>query len=134
MRKSIPSLLLISSFFIFSFNACQKQKVSSQKAYEYSSSNYQGDWQEVEKMEQKGLGKAIIAKTDSILSRALNEKNAVQIFKAMAYRSKYINEIEEDAHLKILSAYQSQAAESDSPLKELFHSATAQLLDQYYRF
>lgn len=133
MRKSITSLLLISSLF-YALNACQKQKVSSQQTeYEYSSSNYQEDWSEIKKMEEKGLGKAIIQRTDSILNRARKEKNAVQIFKAMAYRSKYINEIEEDAHLKILSAYEKQAAESESPLKELFHSATAELLDQYYQ-
>ncbi|MEX2379101.1 MAG: alpha-2-macroglobulin family protein [Vicingaceae bacterium] len=133
MKLSFFSFLLLGSLF-FTLNACQKQKVNTQQTdYEYSSSNYQGDWTEVKKMEQKGLGKAIIEKTDSILERALKEKNAVQIFKAMAYRSKYINEIEEDAHLKILSAYEKQADESDSPLKELFHSATAELFDQYYQ-
>lgn len=133
MKPSIFSFLLLGSL-LFSFNACQKQKVNAQKTeYEYSSTNYQGDWKEVEKMEKKGLGKAIIEKTDSILARALKEKNAVQIFKAMAFRSKYINNIEEDAHLKILEAYQKQAEKNESPLKELFHSATAELFDQYYQ-
>lgn len=88
MKKVTRTILIAFSFlFAISLGAC-KNKTAKTEAVSYATANYVADWQEVEKMESKGMGKSIIEKIDEILQKALDEQNAVQIFKALAYRSK----------------------------------------------
>jgi len=131
--KKVARITLILSSIILALNlgAC-KNKTTNTNTHSYATESYHADWLEVEKMESKGMGKSIVEKTDAILQKAVDEQNAVQIFKALAYRSKYINKIEEDAQLKILTAFESQTITASEPLKSLLHSATAELYNQYF--
>ncbi len=132
MKKYSLIVFILSMALMLNINACKNKTTQSKSNYSNSSETYVLDWQEVAKMEEAGKGKTIIDKTDEILQRALEEKNAVQIFKALAYRSKYIDRIEEDAQLKILAAFEKETQEALEPLKSLLHSATAELYYQYY--
>src|SRR6056300_397106 len=99
--------------FIASFSACNKATLPKQKEVVVKNYNtYETDWNAIEKMEQKGLGNSIIDKVDSILVKALAEENTAQIFKALAYRSKYTNQIEEESNLKIFTRYETQIKNS----------------------
>ena len=119
--------------FIASFSACNKATLPKQKEVVVKNYNtYETDWNAIEKMEQKGLGNSIIDKVDSILVKALAEENTAQIFKALAYRSKYTNQIEEESNLKIFTRYETQIKNSSFPLKQLLHSAVAELYHQYH--
>ncbi len=125
-------------FFLFavisiSFVACKKNKsISSSPSKEISTSEYAADWLEVEAMEKKDLGKSIISRVNLILDKALAENNVTQIFKALAVRSKYSNNIEEDSDLKILTDFEQRIDSAEFPLKQLLHSAAADLYSQYY--
>ena len=119
--------------FIASFSACNKATLPKQKEVVVKNYNtYETDWNAIEKMEQKGLGNSIIDKVDSILVKALAEENTAQIFKALAYRSNYTNQIEEESNLKIFTRYETQIKNSSFPLKQLLHSAVAELYHQYH--
>ncbi len=126
--------ITLSLFIVFvGFSACNKttqpkQKETLIKNYD----TYEADWKAIEKMEQKGMGNSIINKVDTILSKALAEENTAQIFKGLAYRSKYTNQIEEESSLVIFNQYEVQIEKSKFPLKQLLHSATAELYHQYY--
>ena len=118
---------------ILSLQSCKNTNSTATTATsKISYADYEADWQEVKKLEDKGLGKAIIDKSNSILDKALAENNINQVFKALAYRSKYSNHIEEESTLKILTAYETQLEAAEFPLKQLLHSATAELYFQYY--
>ena len=86
----------------------------------------------LKKWSRKVWGNSIIDKVDSILVKALAEENTAQIFKALAYRSKYTNQIEEESNLKIFTRYETQIKNSSFPLKQLLHSAVAELYHQYH--
>lgn len=119
--------------FIAGFSACNKATLPKQKEVFIKNYNtYEADWKAIEEMEQKDLGSTIISKVDSILIKALEEENTAQIFKALAYRSKYTNQIEEESNLKIFAQYETQIKNSSFPLKQLLHSAAAELYHQYY--
>ena len=121
------------SIVLVSFSACNKATQPKQKEVVVKNYNtYEADWKVIEKMEQKGLGNSIIGKVDSILLKALEDENTAQIFKALAYRSKYTNQIEEESSIKIFSHYEDQIKNSKFPVKQLLHSATAELYHQYY--
>ncbi|MEQ8625088.1 MAG: alpha-2-macroglobulin family protein [Vicingaceae bacterium] len=118
---------------ILSLQACKNtNSTSSTPTSAISYAEYEADWQEVKKLENKGMGKAIIDKSNAILEKALAENNINQVFKALAYRSKYSNHIEEESSLKILTAYEAQIEAAEFPLKQLLHSATGELYFQYY--
>ena len=121
------------SIVLVSFSACNKATQPNQKEVAVKNYNtYEAGWKVIEKIEQKGLGNSIIGKVDSILVKALEEENTAQIFKALAYRSKYTNQIEEESNLKIFTQYEVQITNSRFPVKQLLHSATAELYHQYY--
>ena len=123
-------LIILSATTLLSCKKTSTSLTDISPAISYS--DYEEDWLEIEKMENKGLGKSIIEKSDEILKKALAENNINQVFKAMAYRSKYSNHIEEESTLHILSAYEQQVKAANFPLKQLLHSALAELYFQYY--
>lgn len=88
-------------------------------------------WQEVDELEKKALGKQIIQKVNTILQKAIEEEETNQVFRALAIRSKHIDAIEEESTYKIIQSFEQQIATSKSPFRELLHSATAELYDQY---
>ena len=119
--------------FIVSFSACNKATLPKQKEIVIKNyDTYETYWKAIDKMEQKGLGNSIVNKVDSILLKALEEENTAQIFKALAYRSKYYNRLIEESNLKIFDQYEEQIEKSTFPLKQLLHSALAELYHQYY--
>jgi uncharacterized protein YfaS (alpha-2-macroglobulin family) len=127
-------ILLISLLsFIGILSSCKKPASPTPGNTPVSSETYSSDWQEIEKMERNGMGKSIIAKTDDILQKALEDNNINQVFKALAYRSRYSNHIEENATQDILEAYEEKIQSTTFPLKQLLHSATAELYLQYYQ-
>lgn len=118
---------------LIGLSACKKNTQHKQKETVIKNYNtYESDWKAIEKMEQKGLGNSIVTKVDSILSKALKEENTAQIFKSLAYRSRYYNQLIEESSLKIFNQYEEQIATSKFPVKQLLHSATAELYHQYY--
>ena len=131
--KGYKLLLALLLLFIGIYSCKKTTKKLAITMQQRSFSNYESNWNEVEKMEKKGLGKEIISKVDSILNKAQIEENTPQIFKALAYRSKFINQIEEESTFKILSQFESQIKESKFPLKQLLHSATSEMYLQYYQ-
>ena len=126
-------LIILPLFISLLFTSCkQSTSVASKPAQEISFDNYSSDWTEVEQLEKKGMGKSILQKVDFILEKAVEENNINQIFKALAYRSKYSNNIEEESSLKIITQYEERVLAAEFPLKQLLHSATAELYFQYY--
>ncbi|MFT6200302.1 MAG: putative component of type VI protein secretion system, partial [Vicingaceae bacterium] len=80
--------IILSAFILFvCFSACKKNTQPQKK--EGITATYEADWKTIDKMEQKGLGNSIVTKVDTILLKALAEENTAQVFKALAYRSKY---------------------------------------------
>jgi len=126
LLRSICLLLILLSV------ACkQNQELSEHNFSSVGTNRYETKWKKIAKMEQAGLGKQIIEAADSILLQAHLENNSSQIFKALAFRSKYIHLIEEEADIKIIQSFENQIDSSDFPTKQLLHSALAELYQQY---
>lgn len=126
------SILLLLILFL-GYTSCKKTgNIEKNVSISTNYDDYDLEWKKVNALEKKGLGKTIISRVDSILNRALSEENVPQIFKALAYRSKYVNQIEESSTFTILTQFETQIKKSKFPLKQLLHSATAELYFQYY--
>ena len=130
LKKTVYSLLIL----LAGLAACNKStQPNTNNLIIKNYATYDADWKAVEKMEQKGLGNSVVSKVDSILSKALAEENSAQIFKALAYRSKYYNQLIEESSLKIFNQYEEHIANATFPLKQILHSAAAELYYQYYQ-
>lgn len=131
MRLILRAFLSIA--FLTILISCNKKETVAKKVFQYDviQEDYASDWTEIEDLEKKGYGKTIIQKVDSILLKAKDSDNYHQIFKALAYRSRYINQIEEESTFKILSAYEAEIEEAEFPLKNILHSAVGELYNQY---
>jgi len=124
--------LLVFGLLISLSNCKQGKNLSTKKISEEKYDSFRADWIEIESLEKKGLGKSIIEKCDAILEKALETDNVNQIYKALVYRSKYSNQIEETSTLKILTSFENNIASSTLPLKNILASAAAELYNQYY--
>lgn len=130
LKKTVYSLLIL----LAGLAACNKStQPNTNNLIIKNYATYDADWKAVEKMEQKGLGNSVVSKVDSILFKALAEENSAQIFKALAYRSKYYHQLIEESSLKIFNQYEEHIANATFPLKQILHSAAAELYYQYYQ-
>ncbi|MCB0802198.1 MAG: hypothetical protein KDB74_03805 [Flavobacteriales bacterium] len=129
--KHLPLITLLISLFLVACSKQDKLSKATKKSTHFTES-YEADWKEIEGLEKKGAGKSIIVKADDILKKSKETGNYPQLFKALAYRSKYINQIEEEATLKILNQYTKELNDAGFPLKSILHSALGELYFQYY--
>jgi len=120
--------LLIALFLIL---ACGQEK-STTKAKKNTPTNFAEKWELVNSLEKKGLQKNAIQELNQILSNALAEKQYGSVFKALAIRAKYLQQIEEDSEEKIIQSFHTAIENSAPEGRRLLESALAELYGQYY--
>lgn len=106
---------------------CFASSSSSQTNY------YNTKWQEVEKLEREGLTKSASNLVDKIFENAKNDKDATQSIKALIHQSKYLQVLEEDSQLKIVTNFKSEIETSDTVTKHLLENLLANLYWQYFQ-
>lgn len=130
MLKYISGFCLLS--FLFFAPSCQ-DGISSNSKNAKEKPDYSALWNEIDSLEKAGSGKTIIDKCDYILQEAKKSGDYESIFKALAIRSKFIHQIEEESTYNILSAFEAEASQANLPLKNILNSALAELYLQYYQ-
>ena len=90
-------------------------------------------WQEVLKLEEKGLTKSASELVNKIYARAKSDKNATQRIKSIIHQSKYLQVLEEDSQLKIVNNFKSEIKNSDVVTKHILENLLANIYWQYFR-
>ncbi len=93
--------------------------------------DYDAAWREIDSLEQNGLPKTALEKTEALLDIARKEANAAQIVKALIYRGKYQSQLEEEGLAKAINRLQEEAAKADYPVKPILQSMLAELYSNY---
>ncbi|WP_200978810.1 MG2 domain-containing protein [Echinicola sp. 20G] len=99
----------------------------------FSQSDYQSQWNRVEKLEIKNLPKSALQLTDSIYSLAKEEGNSPQWIKALIYKSKFALTLEEEAQLAIIQQFQIEIKSAKTPEKNILESMLAQFYHDYFQ-
>lgn len=115
------SLLLLS---------CSQDKKSSE-ARAVKPTIYATYWENIASLEQKGMQRTAVKELNGILEISLAEQNYSQLFKALAHRSKFINQIDEHAEGEIIESFHQQIEKSSPPGTQLLQSALGELYTQY---
>lgn len=103
-------------------------------SFSYAQSNYYDtQWKDVQKLENDGLSKSASELVDKIFTRAKGDENTVQKIKALLYQSKYLQILEEDSQLKIVSNFKSEIESNDIVTQRLLENLLANIYWQYFK-
>lgn len=134
MNRSIFPIILLFFTFIFITPSCKKTLPSNTiEPLLTAGSSYEGEWKQIQQMEQKGLSKELLKRLDMMLERAQAENNHIQVFKIFSYQSKYLLKTTEDAVPAIFEKYENQVKSAPFPLKQIMHSALGEMYLWYYQ-
>ncbi len=94
--------------------------------------NYDALWKSVAKFENEGKTKDALSAVEKLIANARNENNTVQTVKALLYKYKYIQVLEENSELKIVVGLKQEINMAKGADKSILQSILAELYFQYY--
>jgi hypothetical protein len=94
--------------------------------------DYDKAWKEVDKALEKGLPKTALDQINIIYDKALSESNVENQIKATISGAKLTLDTEELGLELVVETLNARLNQSKAPVKQLLHSMTAELFQQYY--
>ena len=93
--------------------------------------DYDKAWKEIDSLEQQGLPKTALEKTEALLEIARKENENAQVIKALMYRGKYQSQLEEEGLAMAISRLKAEAEKADFPVKPILQSMLAEMYANY---
>ena len=93
--------------------------------------NFAKEWQIIEQLEIDGKTSSALQQTDNLLSKVTKKNNQPQQLKALLFRWKFLQIIDEKSQEKILEEVSSQIQKQASPNKELLEMYMAHFLETH---
>ncbi len=93
--------------------------------------DYASDWKIVDSLQNQGLFKSALEKSEAIQARAKRDKNGQQIVKALLFRGKYMTMLEEDGLTKAIQTIEKETLAAGQPEKSVLQSILGQLYATY---
>jgi uncharacterized protein YfaS (alpha-2-macroglobulin family) len=119
MRLQKATTLMIALFAIFHVFA--------------QNTNYPTQWKEIEALSKKGLYDQALKQTKSLFATAQNEKNTVQMVKALIHQFNYRQQFEEDAVVKSIQELEPVKEQVSGVERALLDAALSDLYLFYYK-
>ncbi|HLP62174.1 MAG TPA: hypothetical protein VK186_25255, partial [Candidatus Deferrimicrobium sp.] len=98
-----------------------------------NNSDYEKWWQEADSFYSQGLPKSALEVVDKIYTAAKEKNNAAEFIKALIYKLRFIQEVEEDSPAKIHKQLTDDLAQSQFPITPVLHSMLAEQYWNYYQ-
>lgn len=93
---------------------------------------FKKEWQKVDSLVSKGLPKSALEIVDVIYAKAKAKDIQPQYIKALIYKMKFADQVEEDSYVKILNLLEKEAEEAKAPVKNVLQSMIAEMYWRYY--
>ena len=93
--------------------------------------NYPAAWKTVDSLDKEGLPKSALEIVTGIYKRAKSENNYPQIIKSVLFRSKYVQQTEEESMAKVMQDWQEEIRTAEPPSRQILQSVLAQIVDAY---
>lgn len=91
---------------------------------------YDSLWVKIDSLEEKGMYADADKKTQELFSKAAAEKNELQLIRAMFYKGKFMNELEEDSRAKFIKLLREQTELAAFPTRNILYSIQARILQE----
>jgi len=95
--------------------------------------DYNKAWNEIDALQNKGMLKSMLAEVDSLYKAAQKGNKADQQIKALIYKLKIQQQIEEFSDQKAIDFMQAELKKASFPVTSVIHSMLAQLYIGYYQ-
>jgi hypothetical protein len=95
--------------------------------------DYASLWKEVDDFESKGLPKSALEAVKKIYDLAKKNRNAGEFTKAVIHKLYFLQQVEEEAFVKIPIALSEEIKQSEFPITPVLHSMLAQQYWGYYQ-
>ncbi|MGE5357036.1 MAG: alpha-2-macroglobulin family protein [Deltaproteobacteria bacterium] len=126
MRNPVNIFIL----FLFVFISCAAPKTNIMNSAP-KKPDMKKDWQKIDSLEQQGLIKSALEIVDSIYNYAKINKITDQKIKALFYKAKYANTLEENSVIKFEKTLNDEISTADQPEKSILQSILAEFYDNY---
>ncbi|NUQ22650.1 MAG: hypothetical protein HUU34_01765 [Saprospiraceae bacterium] len=93
----------------------------------FNNDPYKSAWKTIDSLESKGLPRSALERVESLYQKAKRDNNPTQVIKSLMYQVKYLNELEEEGHKKVIVKLQTELAQSDFPVKPILQSILAEV-------
>ena len=113
--------------FLQSFNL----PTSTNMILHFDGDDYSASWKKIDSLDQKGLYKSALPLVTELLTKAKIEKNAPQQVKALTYKAKYNNLLEDNNYAKVMTDWEKELKTTDFPVKEVMQSMLAEMYQHY---
>lgn len=94
---------------------------------------YDTQWKQIDSLERKGLPKSAMEIVESIYSKALTDKQHGEYVKALMYKMKYHNNIEDGGFANVIYELKKELETAEFPNNAIMHSLLADLYFMYYQ-
>lgn len=94
---------------------------------------YKSYWNKVDSLERNGLTRSALDVVEKIYSTAKKEKQHPQFIKAVLFKLKFANYVEENSHVKIVIEVKKEISESVFPSNAILKSILADMYWDYYK-
>jgi uncharacterized protein YfaS (alpha-2-macroglobulin family) len=141
MRFPLPILLLLAMFAFCKLPGKKetlqptpftvKTKPDTKMPALTTPGDYSAAWQEIDSLEQSGLPKSALEKTEALYTRAKNDNNASQVLKTLLYKGKFLTFLEEDGIVKAMELYEAEIKTLHQPEKSVLQSILGELYATY---
>ena len=122
MKKSLV-LIALAAVVFYAFVVAQKIDVTFEK-----------HWKTVQELADKQLPESALKEVEAILSQAQQEKDSLQVIKAMLYKMRFTLNKNPDQAPALLKDFEVFTNKSNAPAERaLLHSMTAELYIQFYQ-
>jgi hypothetical protein len=139
-RYSKAIILSVLAVLLLCFPYCRKAEAendwetgANMTSSENTSREYESLWQQVEEHRRNGLPKSALKAVETIYQSARKQQNAGEFVKAIIHKMHYLQQVEEEAFVKVPAALQKEIEESRFPITPVLHSMLAEQLWNYYR-
>ena len=93
--------------------------------------DYNDEWKIIDSLEQEGLFKSALEKTEALSARAKKDNNGGQIIKTLIFRGKYTTMLDEDGFVKAVQIFEAEEKTAFQPEKSVLQSMLGQLYAIY---
>ncbi len=94
---------------------------------------YKKEWAKVDSLEKLGLPKSALKIVDEIYTMAKAADDDNQLIKAIIFKIKFKNELEENAFQNLIKDVETEIKNSEFPTKNMLHSMLADMYWMFYR-
>ena len=93
--------------------------------------DYAAEWKIIDSLEQQGLFKSALEKTEALYARAKADRNGAQVIKTLLFRGKYATYLEEDGFVKAVQNFENEEKTAGEPERSILQSMLGELYATY---